>query len=118
MRSHVDVVAPDTFAAFLKNGGSAGPPGLAVFQQNGCGGCHAFKPAGSTGNVGPDLDKLATYATQANRGPLAKFTRESIVDPAAYIQPGYSDAMPHIFASQIPAKQLDQLVQYLDQGAQ
>jgi len=117
MRSHVDVVTPDKFAAFMKHGGSSGPPGLAVFQQNGCGGCHTFKPAGSTGTTGPDLDKLAQYAKQANRGSLAAFTKESIVDPAAYLQPGYPDAMPHVFGSQISASQLAQLVQYLDQGA-
>jgi cytochrome c oxidase subunit II len=118
MRSHVDVVSPSNFAAFMKNGGrQSGPPGLAVFQQNGCGGCHAFKPAGSTGNVGPDLDALKAQAAKANRGPLQKFVEESIVDPAAYLEPGYSDAMPHIFRSQIPAGQLKQLVQYLSQGA-
>jgi cytochrome c oxidase subunit 2 len=118
MRSHVEVVAPAKFAAFMKGGGSsAGPPGLAVFQQNGCGGCHAFKPAGSTGNVGPDLDNLKAAAATAKRGPLEKFVEESIVDPGAYLAPGYSDAMPHIFKTQIPPDQLKQLVQYLSQGA-
>jgi len=117
MRSHVDVVTPAKFAAFMKGGGSAGPPGLAVFQQNGCGGCHTFKPAGATGNVGPDLDNLQAAAAKANRGPLATFVEESIVDPAAYLAPGYPDAMPHIFKSQIPPAQLKQLVTYLSQGA-
>ena len=46
------------------------------------------------------------------------FIRESIVSPAAYIQPGYSDLMPHTFKSQIPPAELDQLVQYLVQNAQ
>ena len=102
----------------MKNGGkTAGPPGLAVFQTNGCGGCHAFKPAGSTGTVGPDLDNLQAEAAKANHGPLAQFIEQSIVDPAAYLAPGYPDAMPHIFKSQIPAGQLEQLVQYLAQGA-
>ena len=50
MRSHADVVTPAKFAAFMKNGASAGPPGLAVFQQNGCGSCHTFKPANATGD--------------------------------------------------------------------
>jgi cytochrome c oxidase subunit 2 len=117
MRSHADVVTPAQFATFMKNGGAKGPPGLAVFQQNGCGSCHTFKPASATGTIGPDLDKLAQYAKQANRGTLAQFTKESIVNPAAYIQPGYSDLMPHTFGTQIPPSQLAQLVQYLDQGA-
>ena len=117
MRSHAEVVSPGKFASFLKNGATAGPPGLAVFQQNGCGGCHTFTPASATGKVGPDLDNLKTEAAKANRGSLDAFIHESIVDPGAYIAPGYSDAMPHIFGSQIPADQLTQLVQYLSQGA-
>jgi cytochrome c oxidase subunit 2 len=118
MRSHVDVVSPADYAAFVKNSGkTSGAPGLAVFNQFGCASCHTFKPAGATGKIGPDLDNLAQYAKQANRGSLAAFTKESIVSPGAYIQPGYSDVMPHIFGSQIPAGQLTQLVQYLDQGA-
>ena len=118
MRSHVDVVSEAKYAAFTKNGGtSSGPPGLAVFQQNGCGSCHTFTPASASGKVGPDLDNLKSLAAKANRGPLDKFIEESIVDPAAYIAPGYSDAMPHIFKQQIPPAQLNQLVQYLSQGA-
>lgn len=117
MRSSVKVVEPAAFAAFMKNGGTAGPPGLAVFQQNGCGGCHTFKPAGSIGQTGPDLDNLTADAKKANRGSLDAYVRESIVDPAAYLVPGYSDAMPHIFKTQIPSNQLDQLVQYLSKGA-
>jgi cytochrome c oxidase subunit 2 len=117
MRSHADVVTPAKFASFMKNGASAGPPGLAVFQQNGCGSCHTFKPANSTGKVGPDLDDLKASAAKANRGPLDKFVEESIVDPGAYIAPGYPDAMPHIFKEAIPPDQLQQLVQYLSQGA-
>jgi cytochrome c oxidase subunit 2 len=117
MRSHTDVVTPAKFADFMKNGANAGPPGLAVFQSNGCGSCHTFKPASATGKVGPDLDDLAAAAAKANRGPLAKFIEESIVDPSAYVAPGFSDGvMPHIY-KQIPPDQLQQLVQYLSQGA-
>jgi cytochrome c oxidase subunit 2 len=119
MRSHVDIVEPGAFEAFMKKGGepAGGSPGLAAFQANGCGSCHTFKPAGSTGNVGPDLDDLAGAAQKANRGPVAQFVEESIVDPAAYLAPGYPDAMPHIFKEQIPAGQLQQLVQYLVKGS-
>jgi cytochrome c oxidase subunit 2 len=118
MRSHVDIVSTPQFASFEHSAGSGGggPPGLAVFQAQGCGGCHAFKPAGANGQVGPDLDNLAQYAKQANRGSVDVFTRESIVNPSAYVQPGYQDVMPHTFAS-LPAKQLDDLVQYLVGGS-
>jgi cytochrome c oxidase subunit 2 len=117
MRSEARVVRPATFSNFIKNGAGTGPPGLAVFQGNGCGSCHTFKPANATGKIGPDLDDLKTSATKASRGPLDKFIEESIVDPAAYIAPGYSDLMPHIFKQQIPPDQLQQLVQYLSKGA-
>jgi heme/copper-type cytochrome/quinol oxidase subunit 1/cytochrome c551/c552 len=37
--------------------------GAAVFASAGCGGCHTFAPAGSSGNVGPSLDETALDAT-------------------------------------------------------
>jgi mono/diheme cytochrome c family protein len=40
------------------SGGAAKPDGKQVFASAGCGGCHTLKDAGSTGNVGPDLDTL------------------------------------------------------------
>jgi cytochrome c oxidase subunit 2 len=119
MRSRVEVMNGPAFDKWVKGGGQAagGAPGLAVFQQNGCGGCHTFKPAGTNGNVGPDLDKLKELAAKADRGSEAAFIRESIVKPEAYLEPGYPDAMPHIYDAQIPAKQLDDLVQYLAAGS-
>jgi cytochrome c oxidase subunit 2 len=118
MRSHADVITPAKFADFMKHGASAGPPGLAVFNQGGCGSCHTFKPANATGKVGPDLDSLKSAAAKANRGPLDKFIEESIVDPSAYVAPGFSDGvMPHIYKQQLSPEQLQQLVQYLSQGA-
>ena len=37
---------------------AAKPDGKQVFASAGCGGCHTLKAAGSTGNVGPNLDQL------------------------------------------------------------
>jgi hypothetical protein len=39
------------------------------------------------------------------------------VTPAAYLEPGYQDVMPHIFGTQIPPDKLNQLVQYLAANA-
>lgn len=117
MRSHVTIVSQADFATFLKGGATSGPAGLAVFQQFGCGGCHTLKPAGATGTTGPDLDNLKQYAVQAHRGTLTAFIKESIVNPGAYIQPGYQNLMPPTFGQQIPAAKLDQLVQYLAENA-
>jgi mono/diheme cytochrome c family protein len=48
------------------------PDGKAVFANAGCGGCHTLKAAGSSGNVGPNLDQLkpskATVAHQVEVG--------------------------------------------------
>jgi len=42
------------------SGGEGGDAaaGKAVFASAGCGGCHTLKAAGSSGNVGPNLDQL------------------------------------------------------------
>jgi hypothetical protein len=64
--------------------------------------------------VGPDLDKLPELARKAGK-PLDEFVRQSIVDPSAYIEPGYPNAMPGTFAS-LPKDQLDALVKYLSGG--
>jgi cytochrome c551/c552 len=95
--------------------GSAGnQSGKAVFASNGCGSCHTYKAAGSNGKIGPDLDKLAQYAKQAKK-PLDPFVRESIVNPKAYVQPGFQPIMPS-FAS-LAKPQLDALVKFLTTGS-
>ena len=61
--------------------------------------------------MGPDLDKLPAYAKQAGK-PVEDFVRESIVDPNAYVQPGFTkNVMPPF--STLPKDQLDSLVQFL-----
>ena len=119
MRSYVKVVPQAEFAAFLKNAGhqQAASPGQTAFDKYGCNSCHTLQAANATGKIGPDLDKLKQYATTANRGSLATFIKESIVNPGAYIAPGYQDLMPHTFGSQIPPAELTQLVEYLAQNA-
>jgi cytochrome c oxidase subunit 2 len=91
--------------------------GLSVFQSNSCAGCHTLSAANATGKVGPDLDKLVSYAQQAHQ-PLAAFVHESIVEPDAYVQPGFpKGVMPSTFG-QLPKPQLDALVTFLVQSAQ
>lgn len=83
--------------------------GAAVFASAGCGACHTFAPAGSTGKVGPDLDKI---------GPKgAAFVRTSIVKPNAQITKGYPpNVMPETFGQSLTKEQIDQLVAYLVSG--
>ena len=96
------------------------PPGNAkagakVFADQGCGGCHTFKPAGSTKTIGPDLDKLADYANKAGASSTADFARESIETPGAYVEKGYSNIMPD-FGKTLTPKQISDLVAYLTKG--
>jgi cytochrome c oxidase subunit II len=90
--------------------------GKAVFEEQGCGSCHALADAGSTGELGPSLDRLQEQADDAGR-PLEEFVRESIVNPDAYVEPGFAeDVMPETYAD-LPEEQLDALVEYLVQQA-
>ena len=119
MRTTVQVLTPTQFAKWLKSQSAAisspnpGVAGKAVFANNGCGACHTLTAAGAKGNIGPDLDKLRAYATQAKQ-PLEPFVRQSIVSPNAYIQPGFpKNVMPQTFGSSLTKAQLGALVQYL-----
>lgn len=87
--------------------------GATLFKGSGCGGCHKFTPAGTNKTIGPDLDKLAQFATQANQGSEAQFTFDSIKSPGSYVQPGYDNVMPDLGLSD---KQIADLVAYLTKG--
>jgi cytochrome c551/c552 len=96
------------------SGGGGGGNGKALFSSNGCAACHTFQPAGATAKIGPDLDKLAQYATQAKRGSLEQFAKESIVDPNAYVQSGYQPNVMPSFRTLSP-DDVDALVAFLTQ---
>jgi cytochrome c oxidase subunit 2 len=121
MRSEVIVMTQAGFAKWLKGqtraAGSQNPSvsGAAVFKNNGCGACHTLTAAGTSGKVGPDLDKLPAYASTAGK-PLEAFIHESIVDPGAYTEKGFPKNVMPPFAS-LPKDQLDALVQYLIQSS-
>jgi cytochrome c oxidase subunit 2 len=98
-------------------------PGLAVFTSAGCGGCHTFTPAKTSGTVGPSLnDVTADYTAAKAAGKtkatdLAGFIRESIADPNAYIAKKFApNVMPGDFATKLSKKQLDDVAAYLAKG--
>jgi len=118
MRSQAQVMTSQKFRSWAKAGrqkpGGAAS-GKALFASNGCDGCHTFKPAGATAKVGPDLDKLREEAQRAGV-PLEQFIRESIVNPNAYVEPGYpKGVMPGTFST-LPKAHLDALVKFLAGG--
>lgn len=83
------------------------PAGKKVFLLYPCGQCHALKATGSVGSRGPDLDRVL-------KGRDADFIRESIVDPTAYVEKGYSAyGMPTVYGNALTKKQLADLVAFL-----
>ena len=89
----------------------AGGPGGQIFGQNGCGSCHTLKVAGTTGTVGPDLDKVLP-------GMSAAQIKQSIVNPNAKITPGFPpNVMPQTFAQAISPKDMNTLIKFLQQNA-
>jgi len=97
---------------------SSSAAGLSVFNSNGCSSCHTLSAANATGTVGPDLDKLVSYAKKAKQ-PLTPFVHDSIVDPNKYIEPGFpKGVMPETFGQSLTKTQLDPLVAFLVQSAQ
>jgi mono/diheme cytochrome c family protein len=109
-----------TIAAFAAQGSDPPPttraaagtdPGLGVWLEQGCGSCHAFKPAGSTGPIGPDLQKSL-------RGKSHDYVMESIVLPHKKFAAGFStDIMPDDYARRIAPEDLEPLVRFLMDGA-
>jgi len=122
MRAPVRVLEQAAFAKWLEQhgageeeggGGDAAALGKTTFASAGCGGCHAFTPAGTDAEIGPSLDNLAADAEKAGE-PLADYIRESVVDPGAYIVPGYQDGvMPTTFGDTLKPAELDGLVAFL-----
>jgi mono/diheme cytochrome c family protein len=91
--------------------------GKAVFMSSACATCHVFTPAGSTGKIGPDLDRLEEYANKAGQ-PLEDFTTEAIIHPPAkYVPPGFpTNVMPTNFGQTLTTQQIADLVAFLDSG--
>jgi cytochrome c oxidase subunit 2 len=72
-----------------------------------CGTCHTLADAGTSGQVGPDLDKVL-------KGKDAAFIKQSILDPNKVIAPGFQpNIMPPNFGDTLSAQQVDALVKYL-----
>jgi len=109
-----------TSATTTSSSGGAVAAGKTVFASAGCGSCHTFTPAGSSGTVGPNLDTApAMDATADGNMPLAAFIKQSIVDPNAYIAKGYSSGiMPANFGTSLTSTQINNLVAFILSGTQ
>jgi mono/diheme cytochrome c family protein len=87
--------------------------GKQVFEMKGCGGCHAFRPANSSGETGPPLDNLPALAEKAGQ-PVEEFTRQSITSPDAYVEPGYPEGVMPAWSG--TEEELNNLVAFLTQS--
>ena len=108
--------APTTTAKAATTTAAAAPTSAAkaLFVSSGCGACHTFKPAGTSGKVGPDLDTAPEADAKKAKMPLAAFVKQSIVDPNAYIAPGFSKGiMPSTFSSSLGTAKIDALAAFI-----
>ena len=101
--------APTETAPTETTGTAEGDPaaGKPLFTSQGCGGCHAFGPAGTNAAVGPNLD-------EALQGDDAASISEAIVDPNAEVAEGYAEGiMPDDYDQKLSDEQLADLVAFL-----
>lgn len=93
-------------------GGASGSveAGKTLFRVSGCGGCHAFAAAGTSGTTGPNLDESLA-------GKDAAYAEQAIVDPDAEVAEGYSPGvMPQTYEQQFSPEQIADLVTFLTSG--
>jgi cytochrome c oxidase subunit II len=119
MRTRAVVLSSQDYDAWLREqeggpgggggggGGGGAADGKALFAEFGCSGCHTLQDAGSTAQVGPELDRVL-------RGKDADYVRTAIVEPNREISEGFQPGvMPQDFGERIPQESLDALVNYL-----
>jgi cytochrome c oxidase subunit II len=84
--------------------------GKTIFTgEGGCGACHTLADAGTNGQVGPNLNKIAAQG--------AAFIKQSIEDPNAKVTAGFQpNVMPQDFKSRLGPAKIDALVKYLLQA--
>lgn len=85
--------------------------GQRIFQAN-CSACHSTEK--NVVLVGPSLAGISKHAGEVVEGLSAEeYIRESVLDPAAYLNEGYQNVMPATFGQQLDEEDLDALVAYL-----
>jgi mono/diheme cytochrome c family protein len=86
--------------------------GAQVYREKSCATCHQIGTDGGTG--GPALTHIATVAETRKPGTSAEdYIRESVLDPGAYVVPGYPDTMPRGLTRGMSQEDFDDLVRYL-----
>jgi mono/diheme cytochrome c family protein len=108
-------VAGQTVTPTQTAGGSAGPQSPAqLFVAMGCMGCHKLGPH-TIGVTGPDLNELPDVAASRVPGQDAQtYVHTSIIDPNAYVNPGFpAGVMPGNFSQRMTEDEINSLVSWL-----
>src|SRR5207244_6516533 len=83
-----------------------------VYRALNCGSCHEPNLFGQ--RLGPPLDHVGSVAATRRSGLSAPdYIRQSIIDPGAFVVPGYQDSMPRDLGRDLSPTDLDALVAYL-----
>jgi mono/diheme cytochrome c family protein len=86
--------------------------GRQVYRAMSCGSCHDPNLFGQ--RIGPPLDHIGSTAETRRAGQTAPdYIRQAILDPGAYVVPGYQDSMPRDLGRDLSPTDLDALVAYL-----
>jgi len=86
--------------------------GRQVYREKNCASCHTIGTDG--GAIGPALTHIGTTAETREPGLSGEdYIRQSVLDPGAYIVPGFPDTMPRGLARGLSQEDFDDLVQYL-----
>lgn len=85
--------------------------GQQLFTQH-CSSCHST--VGDAVIVGPSLAGIATRAETRVEGLSAHdYIEQSILDPSAFMVPGFDDLMPKTWGQMLTGEELDSLVAFL-----
>ena len=94
-----------------------------LFVQSGCAVCHTIPGiAPALGREGPRLVlgtngplRLADPQYHGTATTVREYVQESILNPGAYVVPGYSDrVMPRWYGKRLNAMALDRMAEYLE----
>ncbi len=96
--------------------------GLEVYRAQYCGVCHTLEAAETKGPFGPTHNGMASTAARRLEDPdytgeastAGEYIRESIIDPTAYLVPGYALSRYRMGAyTMLSEAELDALVEFL-----
>lgn len=86
--------------------------GRQLYRSTGCANCHDPNLFGQ--RLGPPLDHIGTLAATRRPSVTAEeYLQRSILDPGAFVVPGYQDSMPRDLGRDLSPTDLDALVAYL-----